>query len=441
MMQTTLVSDERDMPVSVKADIFYGMITLGSTTVWSVLSGWLLYFYLPPEGPTLVPAALYGIAPLIAGVASVVISLPIGYWSDHVRSRRGRRLPFVFVSALPMLTFFVLLWAPPAQTKSSWNLVYLTSMLVLYSVAYSFNQIPYEALLPELASTDHHRVRMSAWYAGFQLVAMILGGLAGLAIGRFGYLGTALLYAVAVVPLFYLPFFVLRERAGRQIASAERLEFWPSIKATMNNRAFLVFVVTWALYWGTMTLVQSAIPFVATEICLLEPADTVYFYIPAVLAALLCYPFITWLSGRIGKWRVFCGSLLASSIVLAGLLLIGDWLPMPLKTQGIVWAVLEAMAMSGVTVLTSALAAEITDYDEMLTGQRREGAYYSALGLLDHVITGMALALLPVLLLLGRSRFDPHGPLGVRLIGAVGGLVMLAAFFIFLRYPLRHSNE
>ena len=439
-MQTILVGDEQDVPVTVKVDISYGMITLGGTAIWSVLSGWLLYFYLPPEGPALVPVVQYGVAPLVAGFVSVAISLPIGYWSDHVRSRWGRRLPFILASALPMLAFFTLLWLPPVPTQSLWNLAYLTFVLALYSVAYSLNQIPYGALLPELALTEHHRVRMSAWYAGFQLVAMILGGFAGLTIGRLGYLNTALLYAVAAVPLFYLPFLVLRERSGRQIVPAQRLDFGQSIKATLKNRPFLVFVAAWACYWATVTLVQSAIPFVATEICLLTPADTVYFYVPAVLAALLCYPLVTWLSNRIGKTRVFSGSLLASAVVLVGLMLIGSWLPISLKIQGIVWAVLQAMAISGVTVLTSAFAAEITDYDEMLTRQRREGAYYSTLGLLDHVITGAASALLPILLLLGRSRSDLHGPLGVRLIGAVGGLMMFAAFVIFSHYPLRHPR-
>jgi len=441
MRQIILAGDEQDLPVGVKVDIFYGMITLGSTTIWSVLTGWLLYFYLPPEGPALVPVALYGIAPLIAGAASVVISLPVGYWSDHLHSRWGRRLPFIFVFSVPMLVCFILLWMPPVQTQSPWNLAYLTAILAFYSIAYSLHQIPYESLLPELAVTDHHRVRISAWYAGFQLAAMILGGFAGLAIGWLGYSSAALLYAVVVVPLVYLPFLVLRERPGRQITSTQRLGFRQSMRTTLSNRAFLVFVVTWALYWGTMTLVQSVIPFVATEICLLNPEDTVYFYIPAVLAALLCYPFVTWLSDRIGKQRVFSGSLLASAVILMGLVLIGDWLPVPLKVQGVAWAVLQAMAISGVTVLTSALTAEITDYDEKLTGQHREGAYYSTMGLLDHVVVGAASALLPVLLFFGRSRFDLHGPLGVRLIGVVGGVMMFVAFAIFSRYPLRYPHE
>ena len=439
MINNSTSEDKQHPPV--RTDVFYALVTLGSTTIWAVLSGWLLYFYMPPEGTPLVPAALYGIAMFVTSAAHAVIDPPIGYWSDHTRSRWGRRLPFMFASALPMLVFFVLLWTPPVRGESAWNLVYLGVVMLLYKVASSTHQIPYSALLPELALTDHHRVRMSAWYAGSQLLGMISGGFTGLVIENVGYVTAALIYAGAVLPLFYLPFLVLRERPGRQIAVAERLDFRQSISITLHNRAFLVYTATWALYWSTTTFVQAAIPFIVTEICLLTEADTIYFYIPAVLASLACYPLVTWLSVRLGKWRVFSGSLLTSAIVLPGLMLISDRLPVALKVQGIVWAILEAVAISGAVMLPSAFVAEITDYDERLTGQRREGAYYATWGLLDHVIGGSASALLPLLLLLGRSRSDPHGPLGVRMVGVIGGALMFAAFLSFLRYPLRHRRD
>ena len=119
-------------------DVFYAMITLGSTTIWSVLSGWLLYFYLPPqgEGQTLVPPALYGGAVFVARGLNAVIAPPIGYLSDRTHTRWGRRLPYMFFSALPMLVFFVLLWTPPVPGNSIWNLLYLMLMLVLYNVTY-----------------------------------------------------------------------------------------------------------------------------------------------------------------------------------------------------------------------------------------------------------------------------------------------------------------
>jgi GPH family glycoside/pentoside/hexuronide:cation symporter len=431
------ITDEKHP--SVRIDLFYSMITLGSTIIWSILSGWLLYFYIPPEGEgnVLVPAALYGVAMFVTRAVNAVIAPPIGYLSDQTRSRWGRRLPFMFVSALPMLVFFVLLWIPPVPGNSIWNLVYLALVLLLYNVAYSFNQIAHTALLPEIALTDHHRVRISAWSASFFVLGMVLSGLAGPIIERAGYTITALVFVAVALPLFYLPFLVLRERPGRQIAAAERLDLRQSIAAMVRNRAFLIMTATGVFYWGVTTLIQSAIPFIVTEICLLTKTDTMYFYIPALLGSLVCYPLVTWLSGRLGKWMVFAGSLLASALVLPGLMLIGDWFPLALRTQGIIWIALQSIAMSGVTMLPPAFGAEITDYDETLTGQRREGTYYATWGLLDQVINGVTAALLPLLLLLGRSRSDPHGPLGVRMIGIVGGALMLVAFVIFMKYPLR----
>ena len=128
---------------------------------------------------------------------------------------------------------------------------------------------------------------------------------------------------------------------------------------------------------------------------------------------------------------VFRGSLLAGAISLPMLMLIGDRIPIPLLAQGIIWVVLQSASLAGAQILPSAMIAEITDYDERLTGQRREGSFYSVWGLLNQVSSGLGLAIIPLFLLLGRSRSDPQGPLGVRLLGVVGGILLLSAFWIF----------
>jgi GPH family glycoside/pentoside/hexuronide:cation symporter len=425
---------------SIRLDVSYSLVLLGSPMLWSFVDSWLLYFYLPPAGQGVprVPAALYGLAVFLPRILNALLTAPIGYLSDNTRSRWGRRLPYMFVSAAPLLIFFVLLWGPPNPGESIWNLVYLSIVLLLYNVAYSFLLIPYNSLLPEIALTDRHRVRISAWSAGFQLVGIILAGLAGWLIESQGYQATAMIYAAAVLPLFYLPFLALRERPERQIPLTERLAFGKSIALTLRNRPFLVLIGAGVCYWMTTTFVIAVVPYIVTEICLLTPADTVYFYLPAVLVSLACYPMITWLANRLGKWRVLAGTALLAAIILPGLALIGPWWPAPLAVQGVIWVMLEAMAMAGLMVLTPAFTAEVIDYDEKLTGQRREGAYASAWILLDQVVNGLAAAMLPAILLLGRSQADPQGPLGVRIIGPLGGVLLLIAFGIFLHYPLRH---
>jgi len=439
-MTATIKKSTPHQPPPVKVDIFYALITLGSSTVWTFLDSWLLYFYLPPEGAPLVPAALYGLATFITRVVNALITPPIGHLSDQTRSRWGRRLPFMFASALPLLIFYTLLWIPPKSHQSTWNLLYLMLILGLYNVAYVFNQVPYMALLPEIASTDHHRVRTSAWTSSFMLLGVILGGLAGPAISTLGYPKAALLYAGALLPVFYLPFLVLRERPDHRSVATRRLDFRHSIALMFRNRAFLIMTATGVFYWGMATLIVAVTPYIVTEICLLDQGSAWIFYIPAVMASLLCYPVITRLSNRLGKWKVFTGSLLASAIVMPSLMLIGDWFPIALKIQGLIWITLQAMAMSGVVMLPPAFGAEIVDHDAELTGQRREGTYYAFWGFLDQVINGLVSLMLPLLLLLGRSRSDPHGPLGVRMVGVIGGVMLFVAFLIFLRYPLRKRS-
>lgn len=437
----TALQGDADTP-SVRTDILYSLINLGSTVLWSIVSGWLLYFYLPPagEGSSLVPAALYGVTILSIRVITAFLAPGVGHLSDHSRSRYGRRLPLMLGSALPMAVSFVLLWTPPVQRTSGWNLIYLGIVFLIYNLAYTVNQVPYMALLPELARSDRHRVRMSAWASSFFLLGMMVGAAAGPLIAYTTYRFAALVYAGLALPLLCLPCLGLEERDCHQIHPDERLTLRDGVTIMLRNRAFLILTATGILYWSVTTFVQSIVPFVVTEICQLTKTETIAFYIPAVTGSLACYPLLTWMSDRWGKSTVFSASLLASAVALPGLMAIGPWFPLSLKSQGIVWITLQAVTMAGVTMLPPAFGAEITDHDETLTGQRREGAYYATWGLLDQAINGVASALLPLILLLGRSQSDPRGPLGVRLVGPLSGILMLVAFLIFRGYPFRHKK-
>ena len=441
MQTTSTVTSPRPLP-SIRIDLSFSLIQLGTTILWSVNDGWLLYFYLPPEGkgPALVPLALYGVVTLFARLTNALITAPIGYWSDHLRNRWGRRLPLMFSASLPLLITFVLLWMPPIQGASITNLIYLGVMLTLFNIAQSFVVIPLGSLLPELAVADKHRVRLTMWSAIFQMLGVVAAGMAGLLIDRFGFPRMALIYAASILPLLYLPFLSLREQPERQIDIKQRFGFLQSLQVTLKNRAFLVLSIAGAFFWMATTFVMSVTPYIVTEVCLLQVSDATYFYIIGVLTLLACYPAVNWLAGRFGKWAVFAGSLLASALVMPGLMLIGPWFPVSLMAQGIIWVVLQSIAMSGITMLPQAFAAEITDYDEQLTGQRREGAYYSSWVLLGQLIGALAGLILPWLFILGRSQSDLNGPLGVRLTGLIGGVLMFVSLLVFLKYPLRQLS-
>ncbi len=415
------------------SDLLYGAANSGIALLSFMVNSWLLYFYLPPSGSPLVTAALFGVAVFVAKGGSALITPLVGHLSDNFHSRLGRRLPFMIAALIPVLAAFVFLWVPPSQHTSSLNFLYLIGILLIYRVGMVFFVIPYQALLPEIAATDAHRVRLSAWQAGFLILGMLIGGLAGWLIEAKGILYAGLVCAGFALVVLGLPIYFLRDRMPQTRNAPERIPFGEGIKITFRNRNFVIFALVWALYLMATQFVQSAAPFIVTEVCLLSEADTVYFYVPAVLASLAFYPVVTWLVSRRGKHSVYSGSLLASAILFPMTLVIGSWLPIPLLIQCSAWAIFQAVAISGVAVLSFAFVADISDQDERVTGLRREGVYFAVMKVLEEIFTGIAVALLPMVLLLGRSQSSPNGPLGVQITGAVGGAMMLIGYLFFTK--------
>ncbi len=418
----------------------YTTITFGSATLWGIINGWLLYFYLPPGQPPLVPIAFYSVVILTSKLINIMLGLPVGYLSDHTHSSWGRRLPYIIGGALFLPVFFFLLWTPPSQSESLANLFHLAVVLIIFSAAYEIHQIPYEALLPELAIRATDRVSISTWKTGFLLGGNILSGFAGPLIAKLGYAPSMGIFAALVAPILILPGFFLRKRVIHKSPPIEKIPFLESLKTTFGNRPFQMFTLSWGLMWTASTFILGTLPFIVTEVCRLDMADAVYFYLSGILATLIAFPFISRLSARYGMKVVYRGSLLAGAITLPSLLLIGDQIPISLFAQGILWIVLQSISLAAAQILPSAMAAEITDHDELLTGQRREGSFYSVWGLLNQVASGLAAGLIPLFLLLGRSQLDPHGPLGVRLLGLAGGVLLLISFLVFGPYNLEKQK-
>ena len=290
---------------------------------------------------------------------------------------------------------------------------------------------------PAIAQTDQERVRISAWVGGLGLLGTVVSSFAGLGIEHWGYAKAALLYTLIILPFFYLPFSALRERSQEDIGIRRRLDFRQNLSLTSHNRPFQIIVAINALCTSSIFILQTVFPFVVTGILGLSEGYTVYLYVSGLVASLVCYPLITWLVDRWGKHRVFAGSLLASAVVVPGLILIGDWLPVPLLLAGIAWVVLEAIALSGATTLQPTFVADIVDEDAKAIGQRREGAFYAASEFIERIVYGIAGAILPLILLLGSSSSGPRGALGIRIVSVVSGLFLLLAFLLFRYYPLR----
>ena len=117
-----------------------------------------------------VSAALCGTAFLIASIVDGITDPLVGAFSDHFKSRWGRRHPLMLASVLPAGIAFYCLYQPIEGLSEMGYFAWLTLFLVLMRIAITFYNIPHDALGAEL--TDDYEERGSIF--GYNLVAVAL---------------------------------------------------------------------------------------------------------------------------------------------------------------------------------------------------------------------------------------------------------------------------
>jgi Na+/melibiose symporter-like transporter len=287
--------------------------------------------------------------------------------------------------------------------------------------------------MADLTQNPALRLRLSTGQSFFLVIGFMLGGFAGKAVERYGYEWMAFFYAGLGMLAFFLPAWLAWKPSPAIPKPASRPTFWPSLKTAAQDRSFVFFSVTWACFMVASYSSQVFAPYLVTEVCGLRQGGAVYFYLPAVATTLLCYPCVAWLAERYGKRKIYAASLCLGAIVFPGTLILGQGAGIPIEMQCTAWGMLQAAALSGAMALSGAIIAELADRQSSASNEPQSGMYFAIVKVFEQGFTGVVSFLLPLLLLLGRSRSDPLGPLGIRMTGLVGGFFLLCAYFCFRR--------
>ena len=157
------------------------------------------------------------------------------------------------------------------------------------------------------------------------------------------------------------------------------------------------------------------------------------YFVPAVLFV----PVWIRLSRRFGKRNLWVFSMSMMTLAFAGLAFV---------RAGDVWLVCALGVIAGVgggcgQVVGPSIQADVIDYDERATGERKEGIYFAAWAFVRKSAFGIATML--VGLLLGAIGFEPNveqsdaTKLGLRtLFGIVPGVCYAVGTLCFLRFRL-----
>ncbi|HXR46221.1 MAG TPA: MFS transporter [Candidatus Limnocylindrales bacterium] len=370
----------------------------------------------------IIPIALFNIAGILVGLMGnislglsafwlgVILIIPrlwdalsdpvIGHLSDNTRTRWGRRRPYLLLGGILVAVFFVVMWWIPKGDRvriwfpsetgfQAFQLVYILFSLLLFFTACNIFEIPHGALGMEMTTDYHERTRLfsAKSFVGnlFAMSTPWLFALANMEIFKGtgneadGMRYVSILVAALIIPLSFWWTFKLREPGFIKAAKHERTPFWKDMKRTAGNRNFVMLtltIFTLAMGFNFVQLLGSYIPifyvFAGNKVAgayLLGINGTVW----AITGLVAVFPLI-WISPKLGKRNTLTISILLMCLAqLSKIVCYNPGFPYLL----IIPTVLLSIGMLFFFTLGSSMVGDICDEDELKTGYRAEGSYYS----------------------------------------------------------------
>lgn len=434
---------ETGAPVGMGEIILYNLSGSVCNLYDTVLYAWVAYFYIPPEGLGKIqylPLGAMGLILFGGRILDAVTDPLIGYLSDRTASRWGRRRPYLFLSYPILLVSFVLIWRPPVQGVALANIVFLVVVLFFYYVSYTGVLIPWFALLPEMSRDNTERVKIAAVGVAIGVVlSLVAGGLSGPIFSRFGAFRMALVFGVMGFVLSEIGFFGVRERHTHTTPDKETPGFFLTLSRMFGDGQVLSFAVMITFVQLTYQLLMMNIPYLTTLILNLDEGSSSIILGEVIGLMALTVPLWYLLLDRFPKRQVFRGLIVTMIIGSILSFFVGKYpIGSPL-VQAMIIIPIAAVPMGGMFTAVLGIISDLTDYDEIRSGIRREAVYFGIYGIVRK--TGWAFSSLILTGVFALFGYSPDNPLGIRMIFLVCACSCLVGLLAFIPYHIGDSMD
>ena len=388
----------------------------------------------------------YSTVILFATLCDAITDPVMGIITDRTRHKNGRHRPYIIWGVLPVMVLYFMMWNSfgiSSGGSTTATMFYYIVVYMLFKTAYTFVIVPHTAMLPEIAPqyslrTQYNAVRTVmdavASYSSFIISAFFFGFIetekfSPLSRAKFSRMGLILCLWISLPLIFTYKFTSEKSSLGEPKPPFNLHEFINQYKNVFRNRAFRLYFL-----FGFFTMFSSC--FVST---------TSYYFLENVMRQEGNYNLITTVSGiaeAIGFFPAYFFAIKKTKqlpakvfipVAIAALLL--TWMLDSSSPAIFMFIVnfLYGLGLAGMASVQNNIFPDITDVDEMITGERREGTISTFSSFIKKAVNGFAS--LGVGLLLSFFGYDTQLSAAQQSARALTGLrisysVMPVIFFV-----------
>lgn len=372
--------------LSVREKLGFGVADIGASITYIAINTWLFYFLVNIAG---LQTILAGTVFVLGRVFDAFTDPIMGVLSDRLKTKIGRK-PFIIWGAVPLGISFALLWLVPDASQTV-KFLLSTFLFLLFSLLYTIVQMPYMALIPEIAESYDERTAISSYRSAFgtfaSLLAFAVPPLIILAVspgaktppelktsGPLGWLVMGIIFGVITSTSYLIMAWSTKEPKRREVSSPSGSfisEYISAFKIYGFPQVFILFtVITIGLI-----ITNSILPFYLESVVKIpgnkQPLVLGTFFIVSILA----FPLWTTFASRLGKRTALITGLVIYALSL--LIIVQFTPPGGISTLLMVMIVIAGAGASAVFLFPWAMLPDVVEFDQAHSGRRREGLVYA----------------------------------------------------------------
>ncbi|MAT84213.1 MAG: hypothetical protein CMD39_07970 [Gammaproteobacteria bacterium] len=391
----------------------YGAPAIGAGYMYLLLGLYVMKF---STDVLLIAPAVMGLIFSASRIWDAVSDPLVGYLSDRTRSRWGRRRTWLVASIVPIAGAFIMVFAPPDALEGGALIAWMAVAIIGFYSAMTVFFVPHLSLGAELSTNYHERSRLFGMRHAFYTFGAILSLVSfyfliqaeqqgpeqarGLALQL--AVGTSLVMSALIV----FAGIQLREPAEYQ-GRIDANPFKAFKDVWHNPHARLLIVVTFIEHIGSAAIGVLTL-YVAQYVVGapgLAPLFILCYMVPSTISVPLWIP----LSRRFGKVRLWMFSMLLTGVSFGAMFALPFIDSLLAKSIYIsVAAVFAGLAAGAGGTISPSVQGDVIDYDEYVTGERKEGSYFAAWNFVHK--GGMGVMLLLTGFVLQFVGFVPNVP-------------------------------